>query len=137
MEFFQNPEAYAVVRNIMIVFAVCYLVFEIILNLNDIDDDTSNIILLDASKDKLFFIPFALGAIVGHLFLGTENEFFYIGDLPPVLILFGLAIVATIIGYKVPFKKTLLFLSVLLILGILFGHLFWSMNFPQKDLIKG
>lgn len=123
-------ETYIIVRNIMIIFAVVYLLFEIYLNLNDIDEDTTNVLLLKASKDKLFFIPFALGAVVGHLFLGTSDTRFEIGDLPPVLILFGLAIVSIVIGYKVPFKKSKLFLTVLLLLGILYGHLFWSMNMP-------
>ncbi|MEM8999935.1 MAG: hypothetical protein AAGB24_06695 [Bacteroidota bacterium] len=124
-------DTYVVVRNIMIGFAILYLLFEIALNLNDIDEDTSNILLYKASKERLFFIPFALGAIVGHLFLGTDDLRFDIGDLPPVLILFGLAVGTVIVAYKVPFKKTDLFLGVLLFLGILYGHLFWSMNMPR------
>ncbi|NJB35877.1 MULTISPECIES: hypothetical protein [Flavobacteriaceae] len=129
MEELFNPEAYRMVRNIMIGFAIFYVLFEVALNLNELEDDTSNIILLDAAKKQFFFIPFALGAILGHLFIGTTNKAFYIGDGWPVYILFALAIICTIIGYKVEFKKPLWFLCLLLLLGLAYGHFLWSLNF--------
>ena len=129
MEEIFNPEAYRVVRNIMIGFAIFYVLFEVALNLNELEDDTSNIILFEAAKDKLFFIPFALGAIMGHLFLGTTNQLFYIGDGWPVITLFLLSGIMTLIGFKWKFEKTRLFFTVLLVLGVAYGHFFWSLNF--------
>ncbi len=129
MEEFFNPEAYRIVRNIMIGFAAFYVLFEVALNLNELENDTSNIILFEAAKGKLFFIPFALGAIMGHLFLGTTNEFFYIGDGWPVIILFAISGIMTLIGFKFKFLKTRLFFTILLLIGVAYGHYFWSMNF--------
>lgn len=122
-------EAYHTVTNIMAVFAALYVLLEIVLNLNEIEDDTSNIILLEASQGKLFFIPFALGAIMGHLFLGAETAIFNFGDSAPVIILFVLSAIMVVIGFTVAFKKSKAFLSVLLVLGLLYGHFLWSMNF--------
>ena len=129
MEEFFNPEAYRIVRNIMIGFAAFYVLFEVALNLNELENDTSNIILFEAAKDKLFFIPFALGTIMGHLFLGTNNPTFYIGDGWPVVLLFILCGIMTLIGFKVKFEKTRAFFTFLLLVGVAYGHFFWSMNF--------
>lgn len=123
---------YTVVEIIMISFAVIYLLLEIALNLNDIDHDTSNVILLEWSQDKLFFIPFALGAIGGHLFLGTTNPAFKLANsMYPVFILVGICLICLIIGFKVSFNKTRWFLSLMLALGIAYGHYFWSMNYQH------
>ena len=121
---------YTVVVSIMIGLAVAYFIIEILLILNDVDNDTSNILLLEWSKGKSFFIPFALGAIAGHLFLGTTNDAFKMSNgMFPVLIIFGLTLIMVLIGFKVPFKKTKAFLTSILIAGVLFGHFFWSMNY--------
>jgi len=47
MEEFFNPEAYRIVRNIMIGFAAFYVLFEVMLNLNELENDTSNEILFE------------------------------------------------------------------------------------------
>ncbi|MCL6265655.1 hypothetical protein [Flagellimonas myxillae] len=123
---------YEIVTTIMAVFAALYVLLEVFLNVNGIDDDTSNIILLEASQKKLFIIPFALGAILGHLFLGTTNTFFQMSSsLYPVIILFGLAIATYIFARLVDFKKPIWFLSLLLVLGLIYGHLLWSMNYSS------
>ena len=89
-----------------------YFIIEILLMLNNVDNDTSNILLLEWSKGKSFFIPFALGAIAGHLFLGTTNDAFKMSNgMFPVLIIFGLTLIMVLIGFKVPFKKTKAFLT--------------------------
>jgi cytochrome bd-type quinol oxidase subunit 2 len=119
-----------IVASIMITFAVVYLLLEIVLNLNDMENDTSNIVLLEWSRGKFFFIPFGLGAVAGHLFLGTENDVFKLpNSMYPVIILFVLAILSVIIGHKKQFEKTKTFLTTLLLLGVVYGHLFWSMNY--------
>ena len=123
---------YIFVINIMIGIALVYFIIEILLMLNDIDNDTSNILLLEWSKGKSFFIPFALGTIAGHLFLGTTNAAFKMSNgMFPVLIIFGLTIIMVVIGFKVQFEKTKLFLTVLLIAGVIYGHFFWSMNYLE------
>ena len=127
-----NPDTYRIVRRIMGGFGAAYIIMEVVLNLNDVKDDSSNIILLDWSKDKAIFIPFALGAIAGHLFLGTTNPAF---ELPhsmyPVLILAILCGIGFLLGFKRRFKRTSLFLSTLLLSGLLYGHLFWSMDYAE------
>lgn len=121
---------YHIVTTIMTVFAIVYVLMEIVLNLNDIKDDTSNIILLQASQKRLYFIPFALGAILAHLFLGAKCTDFQMSDsMYPVIILFGLAAISVGITYIKDFEKPIWFLSLLLLLGLLYGHLFWSMNY--------
>ena len=121
---------YTLVVNIMIGLVAAYFIIELLLNLNDVDNDTSNILLLEWSKGKSFFIPFALGAIAGHLFLGTSNSAFKMSNgIFPVLIIFGLTIIMVIIGFKVKFEKSRAFLTALLIAGVLYGHFFWSMNY--------
>lgn len=122
---------YELVKTIMIVFAVIYFLLEVILNLNDIDNDTSNVILLQWSKKQLFIIPFVLGAIGGHLFLGAKTNYFNMGSSSAVIILFVIGLVAVIIGVKAKFERTKTLFSILLILGVAYGHFFWSMNFQN------
>ncbi|MCF1750925.1 hypothetical protein [Mariniradius sediminis] len=121
---------YSLVVDIMIGLAIAYFVLEVLLNLNDIDNDTSNLLLYEWSKGKFFFIPFALGAIAGHLFMGTtDSSFKMTNGMYPVLILFGAVIAMVVIGYKVKFEKSKLLLTILLAVGLVYGHLFWSMNY--------
>jgi hypothetical protein len=44
--------------------------------MNDVEDDTTNVILYQATLKRMLFIPFAIGAIAGHLFLGTTSKLF-------------------------------------------------------------
>ncbi len=122
------------VTYIMIGFATLYVVIEVLLNLNEVEEDTSNVILLKAAQKKLFFIPFALGAILGHLFLGTEDANYRMSNsIYPVLILFGVALLSVGVAYLLRRNKKIpiWFLSILLGLGLLYGHLFWSMNYLE------
>jgi len=120
----------AIVELIMSIFLALYIGFEVYLNLNDQPGDTSNILLLKLSKGRFFFIPFVLGAIGGHLFLGTYNpEIKLPGDgMIPVIGLFVLAAIMLGIGFWISFKKPKWFLTLLLVLGFAYGHFFWSMN---------
>ncbi|MEZ4808787.1 MAG: hypothetical protein R2819_00390 [Allomuricauda sp.] len=122
------------VTYIMIGFAILYVAIEVVLNINEAEEDTSNVILLKAAQKKLFFIPFALGAILGHLFLGTEDESYRMSNsMYPVIILFGVALLSVGIAYLIRLNKKIPIwvLSILLGLGLLYGHLFWSMNYLE------
>ncbi len=121
-----------IVTYIMIGFAMLYVAIEVILNVNEAEGDTSNVILLKAAEGKLFFIPFALGAILAHLFLGTENADYQLSKpIYPALILFGVALLSVGLAYLLRLSKKVpkWVLSILLVLGLLYGHLFWSMNY--------
>ncbi len=122
------------VTYIMIGFAILYVAIEVLLNVNEAKEDTSNLILLRAAQKKFFFIPFALGAILGHLFLGTENSNYRMSNtMYPVLILFGAALLSIGLAYLLRFDKKVPIwaLSILLGLGLLYGHLLWSMNYLE------
>jgi len=138
----------AIVEMIMVGFAVIYFLFEVYLNVNKIRDDTSNKILFDwTRKKRLIFIPFAIGAIGGHLFLGTSNDFFrFCNGLTPVVLLGAICVVLLIIGqFALRRDKDVSrpFMTLLLILGFIYGHLLWSMNYsgskcpppPSRDCV--
>lgn len=131
MESIFTPESYRLVMYIMLFFALVYVVFEVYLNLNELEDDTTNIILLEASKKQFFFVPFALGAIMGHLFLGAKTNILNIESWLAVVLVFGISLVMLAIGFWVPFKKSNLFLTILLVAGLAYGHFIWSQNFRE------
>lgn len=121
---------YEPVRTIMGVFAATFLLMEIVLNLNNVDNDTGNIILLEWSKGKMIFIPFALGAIGGHLFLGTTDPAFKFENVMyPVFLLAAICAAGAVLGHLLHFERSKLFLTATLLAGLLYGHLFWSMDY--------
>lgn len=122
------------VEMIMLGFAVAYFLFEVYLNVNNIRNDTSNTILLRwTRKKRLIFLPFAIGAIGGHLFLGTSDDTFRFCDgMMPVLLLGGICVVLLLIGLFVLRKDKAVsrpFMTLLLALGFAYGHWVWSMNY--------
>ncbi|WP_343486076.1 hypothetical protein [Allomuricauda sp. d1] len=129
MESIFSPESYRIITYVMLFFAILYVVFEVYLNLNELDDDTSNIVLLEASKEQYFFIPFALGAIMGHLFLGAQTNYFGISGGWAVTLLFALCLLMLGAGFWMPSKKSKGFLTLLLVIGLVYGHFIWSQNF--------
>ena len=100
----------------------------VVLSFNDIQDDTINFIIKKWAYSKYFFLTFAWGILGGHFFLGTKIPLF--GDnwwLPVVLVVLVLVILF-FIGKKqddafVMESKTQV---LLLVLGVLYGHFFWS-----------
>lgn len=124
-----SADTWTIVRYVMAGLAALYLIMEVLLNLNEVDNDTSNVILLEWSKGKLIFIPFALGAIGGHLFLGTTNPAFRFSEsMYAVLLLAILCGIGWWLGHRLRFERTPLFHTALLLAGLLYGHLFWSMD---------
>lgn len=122
---------------IMIGLAVFYVGMEIVLNFDNQDNNTSNIFLLEWSKGKYIFIPFGLGAVLGHLFLGHHTNLFpnrFFDSIPnEILVVMVLLLISGflfLIGFLTKKKeKTTDTLVFLLTLGLLYGHFFWSMNY--------
>jgi hypothetical protein len=124
-----------IVQLIIILVGVIFVVFEVVMNLNEVENDTTNVILYEATKKRLLFIPFAIGAIAGHLFLGTSYKIFPESKvLPPlqneVLVILGMVVVSLLL-FLLSFKiktRSRVFLTALIVGGMLYGHFFWSMN---------
>lgn len=141
MALFGTNINYHLVEYFLIGLFIFYVLFEVYLNLNQDKNDTTNVLMLAWSKDKFFFIPFALGAIIGHLFLGTSIDILAPLNLSelwhsifPVVVLFITSGIMLFVGYKITFIKTKLFLTSLLFAGIAYGHLFWTMNISKAAL---
>jgi hypothetical protein len=125
----------SIVQLIIILVGIVFVIFEILLNLNDVPDDTSNILLYEATKKRLLFIPFAIGVIAGHLFLGTSMKVFPDSNVVPflkneVLVILGMVLISLLlflISFKVK-NRSRVFLTSLLVVGLLYGNFFWSMN---------
>lgn len=128
-----------IVQLIIILIGVIFVIFEIIMNLNDVQNDTTNIILYEATQKRLLFIPFAIGAISGHLFLGTSMRVFPCHNIVPflaneLLVILGMLVISLILvlfSKKIKNRSTV-FITLLLIAGMLYGHFFWSMNDPEN-----
>ena len=124
---------YAFVEGILAGVGITFIVIEVVLNLNDTKDDTTNVLLYQWSKKQFIFIPFVLGAIGGHLFLGSTNPIwpaFYetLDGMLTVLVLFLVSLLFLAIGALFSFRRTKAFLTLMLFLGLFYGHYFWSMN---------
>jgi hypothetical protein len=125
----------SIVQLIIILVGVVFVIYEILLKFNGVDDDTANILVYEATKKRLLFLPFALGVIAGHLFLGTSLKVIPDSNVVPflgneVLVILGMVIIALIlflISNKVK-NRSRIFLTSLLVLGLLYGNFFWSMN---------
>ena len=125
-----------IVQLIIILVGIAFVIFEILLNLNDVPDDTSNILLYEATKKRLLFIPFVIGAISGHLFLGTYMKIFPADtNVVPflkneMLVILGMVLISLLL-FLISFKvnnRSRVFLTLLLVAGLLYGNFFWSMN---------
>lgn len=124
-----------IVQLFLVIVGLAFIAFEVITNMNDVEDDTTNIILYQATLKKMLFIPFAIGAIAGHLFLGTTSKIFpsykIITPLDnELLVILGLVFISALLFLFSKRIKTRSreFLTILLLAGLLYGHFFWSMN---------
>ena len=119
-----------IVQLFLVIVGLAFIAFEVITNMNDVEDDTTNIILYQATLKRMLFIPFAIGAIAGHLFLGTTSKIFpsyqIINPLDNELLVFISALL--FLFSKKIITRSREFLTILLLVGLLYGHFFWSMN---------
>jgi cytochrome bd-type quinol oxidase subunit 2 len=123
-----------IVQTILICVVIIFVLYEIVLNLNQKSDDTSNIILYEATQKNSLFIPFGIGAIAGHLFLGNYNEvlpnkaiFGLHNEISAVLGIAVICLLLFIFAKKIK-TRSKPFLTILLLIGLAYGHFFWSMN---------
>ncbi len=122
------------VQTILIVVVIIFVLYEIVLNLNQSTNDTSNITLWEATKKNSLFIPFAIGAIAGHLFLGNNNEVLpkkaLLGIDNEITAVLGILVISLLLYLFAKKIKTRskFFITILLICGTIYGHFFWSMN---------
>ena len=114
---------------------IAFLVLcNIVLSLNEIENDTINYIIKKWAYGRYFFTTFAWGILGGHFFLGTKIPLF--GDnwwLPVVLVVVILAALL-IIGFKQKedFKMSARLQFLLLLMGVLYGHFFWSQRHLEE-----
>lgn len=104
------------------------MLFNIYLYFNDEKDDTVNFIIKKWAYHKYFFLPMAWGILGGHFFLGSQVPILGPNAWAPVILVVILLLAILIVGLKQPkgfvMKPRIQFL--LLIIGVLYGHFFWS-----------
>lgn len=128
-------QAYSIVAAITLALLTILVVIDLIMAFNDVPNDRLNYILHNESNHKGYFIPLLWGMVVGHLFLGkyyTSEADLPITPTAAVIVLAVINLLVIGIGYKFPLKSkypTFVILT-LLIVGVLYGHFFWSMNYP-------
>lgn len=130
------------VEHIVLAIIGFLILFNIYLNFNRVENDTVNVILKNWAYKKYFFITFVWGVLGGHFFLGSSNPVFGSNWWIPVIVIIILIIGLIIIGKKTSIqpkvKRRYQFL--LLLLGLMYGHFFWSqrhipqIEFPWENL---
>lgn len=112
------------------------ILFNIYLNFNKIENDTVNVILKEWAYKEYFFITFVWGVLGGHFFLGSKTPVFGSNWWLPVVLVILLIFVLIIIGKRVTIEPKVKrrYQFVLLILGLLYGHFFWSQrHIPEVE----
>ena len=130
------------VEHITLAIIVFLILFNIYLNFNKVENDTVNVILKNWAYERYFFITFVWGVLGGHFFLGSTSPVFGSNWWMPVVLVIVVIIGLVIIGKKAiiqpKVKRRYQFL--LLALGLLYGHFFWSqrhipqIEFPWENL---
>jgi len=119
---------YYLVGGLLVLALIIIVVLEVFLNFNDVEGDNMNIIIKNWVYSRYFFITFFWGVITGHLFLGSSEPLVR-NTIVSVSIVAALSILLLILGIKIKSKVISQTIQLtLLILGILLGHFFWSMN---------
>ena len=116
------------VELILIFIPLGMIILEIFLSFNNIKGDTISGIINRWAYGKSFFITLTWGIVTGHLFLGSKKPLLEDNTIS-VIVVAVLALVAGLIGWKMKASKTnYLFQAALLLVGLVLGHLLWSMN---------
>ncbi|APX99775.1 hypothetical protein CLV86_2044 [Lacinutrix venerupis] len=120
---------YTLIVQIVIGITILFLIlFNIYLYFNDVENDTVNFLIKRWAYHKYFFLTTAWGILGGHFFLGTEVPLLGPNAWLPVVLVVVLLIALLIIGLKQDkdfvMKRRIQLL--LLILGVIYGHFFWS-----------
>jgi len=113
---------------VLIIVPVGIIILEGFLSFNKTKGDTFTGIIHDWAYGKNFFITLAWGIVTGHLFLGSVKPVIKDNTMSVLVIAF-LAVTAALIGCSMKRQKTnWLFQFLILIVGVIIGHLVWSMN---------
>ncbi len=120
---------FTLIVQIVVACTILFLIlFNVVLYFNDIEKDTVNYLIKQWAYHKYFFLTTAWGILGGHFFLGSQVPL--LGDntwLPVVLVIVFLGALF-LIGKKQDqgfiMKRRIQIL--LLLLGVLYGHFFWS-----------
>ena len=116
------------VEVILIVIPLSMIILEAFLSFNQIKGDTISGIIHRWAYGRSFFITLTWGIVTGHLFLGSKNPILKDNTIS-VIVVAVLALIAGLIGWKMKANRTnKLFQTTLLIVGLILGHLLWSMN---------
>lgn len=110
--------------------------FNIYLNFNKIENDTVNVILKNWAYKEYFFITFIWGVLGGHFFLGSKTPVFGSNWWLPIVVVIILIIALFIIGKNVTIlpKVKRRYQFMLLVIGLLYGHFFWSQrHIPEVE----
>jgi len=116
------------VEVILIVIPLSMIILEAFLSFNQIKGDTISGIIHRWAYGRSFYITLTWGIVTGHLFLGSKNPILKDNTIS-VIVVAVLALIAGLIGWKMKANRTnKLFQATLLIVGLILGHLLWSMN---------
>lgn len=116
------------VELILIIIPLGMIILEAFLSFNKIKGDTISGIIHHWAYGRSFFITLTWGIVTGHLFLGSKNPILKDNTIS-VIVVAVLAIIAGLVGWKMKTNRTSkLIQAALLIVGLILGHLLWSMN---------
>lgn len=117
-----------IVQIVIAITIIFLMLFNMYLYFNDEKDDTVNFIIKKWAYNRYFFLPMAWGILGGHFFLGSQVPILGQNTWLPVVLVVVLLLAILFVGLKQPkdfvMKPSIQFL--LLIIGVLYGHFFWS-----------
>ena len=105
---------------------VLIIVVDLVLNLNDVKEDTISEVLQNWAYSRFFVITWAWGVVAGHLFVARANPLF--SSPSPILVLLGLTLAILVTGLLYKNIVTVPTQVILLILGTIAGHLLWPVS---------
>jgi hypothetical protein len=120
--------AFIAVQGLLVIATLGFIIFEIILSLNNTEGDTISFIIRGWAYSRNFFVTLAWGIITGHLFLGSKSPLITDNTIS-VVVAALLACIAALIGCKLKSVKINRLVQLILFVGgTIIGHFMWSMN---------